>query len=258
MKIGAVNNFRNDISDEIRLVASESFGFIDLTLEPVSDKSLDTADVKKALEDTGIEIIGHTSVFLPVVFPLESVRCAAMDEMTRYVDFFSDIGARCMSVHPSGSIPIIDHNELIKANREFISAMAGMCKRKKMTLMLETVMTPFNTPEIFRVLLEGMDEVMVHLDVGHCNVNSQRDLAEEFFDEFGERIRHIHFSDNCGENDDHLPLGKGSVDWRAVMKILSRYGYDGTITLEIFSEDRRLLLESKKYLEDIIAGERQL
>ena len=253
MKIGAVNNFRNDISDEIRLIASEGFGFIDLALEPVPGNDLDTAKVKTALEDTGIEAIGHTSVFLPVVFPLYSVRRAAMDEMARYVDFFSQIGVQYVSIHPSGNIPIIDYEELIRANRDFINAMAGMCEQNKITLMLETVIAPFNTPDIFRVLLKDMDEVMVHLDVGHCNVGSRTDLVEGFFSEFGERIRHIHFSDNCGDRDSHLPLGHGSIDWEAVIKILSGYGYDSTITLEIFAEDRRFLLESKKYLEGILS-----
>ena len=32
MKIGAVNDFRKDLSDEILLIASEGFDFVDLTL----------------------------------------------------------------------------------------------------------------------------------------------------------------------------------------------------------------------------------
>lgn len=252
MKIGAVNDYNNDICDEIRLIASEGFDFVDLTLEPISGNRLDAAGVKEALDETGLEVIGHTSPFFPVIFPLKSVREASMEELTKYVDFFSGLDIKLMNIHPSLNGTLMVEKDIIRYNREFIAKLNDICLKKGITLMVETVAKPLNTPEVFNNLLDGMDNIKVHLDVGHCNINSDRNLVEEFFAAFGDRIAHIHFSDNFGNSDDHLPLGCGSIDWKKTADILKEYGYDKTITLEVFTQNRKYLLLSKKFLEDIL------
>jgi len=53
-------------------------------------------------------------------------------------------------------------------------------------------------------------------------------------------IRHVHLHDNLGgqlqADDLHLPVGGGSVDFRAIMTGLMNANYDGTITLEVKPE----------------------
>ncbi|MBN2407827.1 MAG: sugar phosphate isomerase/epimerase [Elusimicrobia bacterium] len=251
MKLGAVNNYNRDISDEIKLIASEGFDFVDLTLEPIFAGRLDAGKVKAAVEETGIEIIGHTSPFLPVIFPLKTIRKASIDEFQKYIDFFSKLGVKLMNVHPSLNGTLMTERDMMRNNREFITELNGLCREKGLTLMVENVLSPFNTPESFEELLEGLDDVKVHIDIGHCHVNTDRNLVDEFFVKFGKRIVHAHFSDNFGNRDDHLPLGCGTINWKDMVGILRKHGYDETITLEIFSQDRRYLLLSKKYLEDI-------
>jgi sugar phosphate isomerase/epimerase len=57
---------------------------------------------------------------------------------------------------------------------------------------------------------------------------------------FGKLIRHIHLHDNSGgqsqADDLHLPIGDGTVDFRAIMTSLMSAGYDGTLTLEVKPE----------------------
>ncbi len=50
----------------------------------------------------------------------------------------------------------------------------------------------------------------------------------------GENIRHIHLTDNFGENDDHLPLGDGNYDYTEFAGFLRDFPY--TITLEVVKE----------------------
>ncbi len=251
MKIGAVNNYNNDMCEEIRLIASEGFDFVDLTLEPLFSSKLDINSVKEVFNETGLGVVGHTSAFLPVIFPLYTIRQAVLEEFEKYIDFFSKLDVKLMNVHPSSYGALMGMDEMIKSNNEFISKVNVLCREKGITLMVENILKPFNTPGIFKKLLEGLDDVKVHLDIGHCNVDSEGDLVEEFFLNFGERIVHIHFSDNSGEKDDHLPLGCGTIDWKNTLSIMKKYGYDSTVTLEIFTQDRRNLLQSKKYMEEI-------
>ncbi len=252
MKIGAVNNFTNDICDEIELISSEGFDFVDLTLEPLFSSNIDSRQVSEALKRTGLGVIGHTSPFIPVIFPLESIREASMSEFFSYIDFFHEIGVDLMNVHPSLNGSLMSENDIFEKNRVFISRVNDVCRKKGITLMVESVTKPFNTPESFERLLKGMDDVKLHLDVGHCHLNTDRDLVEEFFSVFGERIVHLHFSDNFLNQDNHLPLGSGMIDWKDTVRKLKKYSYERTITLEVFSKDRRYLLHSKKYLEEIL------
>jgi sugar phosphate isomerase/epimerase len=51
---------------------------------------------------------------------------------------------------------------------------------------------------------------------------------------FGERLRHVHLSDNAGKGwDSHLPPGDGVLDIDGFLDDLARSGYDGAVTLEV-------------------------
>jgi sugar phosphate isomerase/epimerase len=84
----------------------------------------------------------------------------------------------------------------------------------------------------------------VHLDFGHANMGT--DNYQTFCNHFGKIIKHVHFSDNRSTGDHHMPLGVGNIDWKDAIKSLKTIGYDGTITLEVFCDDSRMLFP---YLE---------
>lgn len=55
---------------------------------------------------------------------------------------------------------------------------------------------------------------------------------------------HVHLSDNFQRFDDHLPLGVGRIDWNQALRLIRKVGYDGTMTMEVFSPDRDYVLLS--------------
>jgi len=52
---------------------------------------------------------------------------------------------------------------------------------------------------------------------------------------FREKIVHIHWHDNNGVYDEHLPIGEGLIDHKRVVKELKNINYNRTITLEVFT-----------------------
>ena len=51
---------------------------------------------------------------------------------------------------------------------------------------------------------------------------------------FGDRLRHVHLSDNAGKGwDSHLPPGEGVLDLDGFVRELSGSGFDGTVSLEV-------------------------
>ncbi len=48
------------------------------------------------------------------------------------------------------------------------------------------------------------------LDVGHANTHS---LVKALVERYKHKIIHVHLHDNMGQEDQHLVMGQGTVDW---------------------------------------------
>jgi len=80
------------------------------------------------------------------------------------------------------------------------------------------------------------------LDVGHAHVNGN---PEPFLEEGG--AIHVHLHDNCGNRDDHLACGEGSIDFRRVLQVLPR-----SATKVIEPASFRQYEKSIEYLRSIV------
>jgi sugar phosphate isomerase/epimerase len=249
MKIGVMNYPNKDLIKEIKWIAENGFDFVDLTIEPKKAYKINVKKVKKALEDYGLGVVGHTNPFLPSVFPIESIRKVCLEEFSKYVDIFSGLGAKFMNIHSFYYAHPLSDEEKVEENIRFLKKVNKMCESKGITLMLENFTKPFDTPVAFARILKEVPGLKIHLDVGHCNLNQEKNLTEDFFKKFGNRIVHLHFSDNKGTDDQHLPLGCGNIEWKKIIKAIKKYKYDGTITLEVFSPDRDYLIISRDKLK---------
>jgi sugar phosphate isomerase/epimerase len=89
--------------------------------------------------------------------------------------------------------------------------------------------------------LEGIQHLV--LDTSHAAV-ARHDLIEVRH-RFGDRLRHIHLSDNAGKGwDSHLPPGEGVIPLDLFLDDLVRSGFDGTVSIEV--DLRRFLTEPKR------------
>src|SRR5207248_4992164 len=119
-------------------------------------------------------------------------------------------------------------------------------------LMIENLPGDFNSAPQLGELLEPVPEVGLHLDIGHANLQVPHNTTEEILAVYGSRLRHVHLHDNKGGHADlHMPLGSGTVDTTRAVRALQRCGYDGTITLEVFTPDRSYLAHSRDLLRRI-------
>src|SRR3954463_6000835 len=98
------------------------------------------------------------------------------------------------------------------------------------------------------------------LDTSHAAV-AKHDLIE-VRQLFGERLRHVHLSDNAGKGwDSHLPPGEGVLDIDGFLRDLAGSGFDGTVSLEVDLRKRlddpaglrSLLVEMREQVESLLA-----
>lgn len=78
--------------------------------------------------------------------------------------------------------------------------------------------------------LEGLSHVV--LDTSHAGVGGHDLVAVRR--RFGERLRHVHLSDNAGRGwDSHLPPGEGVLDLDGFLTDLADSPYEGAVSLEV-------------------------
>ena len=81
--------------------------------------------------------------------------------------------------------------------------------------------------------LDPLPELGLHLDYTAANLEV-KNTAAEILKPVGDRLKHVHMHDNKGGNQDlHMPLETGNIDFYDKVKALKECGYDGTITLEV-------------------------
>ena len=105
----------------------------------------------------------------------------------------------------------------------------------------------------------GLDNLGVNLDPANLILYGKANPVDAL-DTIGEFVRDVHGKDGCYPTDaKHLgaemPLGKGRVNFPALIARLKELGYDGPITIEreISGEEQvRDILAAKALLETLI------
>lgn len=109
------------------------------------------------------------------------------------------------------------------------------------------------TADDFAEVLERVPELGITLDVGHGQLLTQSNTSFGIMDKLMDSVKHVHFHDNRGGNgvddDLHLPIGDGIVDFKAILRILLNKGYQQTLTLELKREE---LIESRAKVKALI------
>jgi sugar phosphate isomerase/epimerase len=89
----------------------------------------------------------------------------------------------------------------------------------------------------FAPAFRRLPELGMTLDLGHGEILSTSNASFDFIARFPDRVRHVHLHDNHGgsgvEDDLHLPVGVGSIDFAAILRELWRAGYDHAFSFEV-------------------------
>ncbi|MBO4280669.1 MAG: sugar phosphate isomerase/epimerase [Lachnospiraceae bacterium] len=103
-----------------------------------------------------------------------------------------------------------------------------------------------DTPELLKKVAEGMRDIPnfgACLDIAHAFLSevSESDWAEAL----NGYVKHMHINDNDGQEDLHLPVGSGKIDW-SILKDERLFTCNPSILIEVSGMDR--LAESLRYL----------
>lgn len=85
------------------------------------------------------------------------------------------------------------------------------------------------------------------LDVAHVMLSGTG--PEQWFQSLAPFIRHFHLNDNHLERDEHLAMGRGSIDWENIFQLMGKYQLDkASVLLEMKGMDN--IRKSMKFIRE--------
>ena len=132
---------------------------------------------------------------------------------------------------------------------------AVMAKRRDLTLLIETRANDVfsSTDALMNLIREsGGDNAGVILDVAH--VHAGKEYLALVIPKLGKLIKLVHMSDNDGTQAYHYPLGRGTIDFHAVVLSLKRAGFDGIIVVDISGAPNIVeeAVKAREYFQQLI------
>ncbi|MEZ5334265.1 MAG: sugar phosphate isomerase/epimerase family protein [Methanolobus sp.] len=189
-----------------------------------------------------------TELTLTMHLPFSDMNMAGLNtgihnEVMRQMKYYLEMASGLVELavlHPGYLSPYGNQvpDKAWQVNVESIQQLCDFAEERGITIAVE------NMPDIPKIYGKVPDEMLQILkevdrknagmtfDVGHANTMG---LVDEFVEKCLSKIKHMHIHDNHGVHDEHLPLGKGTIDWKKLMESIS--GYKGRLVTEMGSLD---------------------
>jgi len=262
MLYGAMNFPIKPILEEIEEIAELDFDYLELAMDPpnahFSTIRENQKQIQSALASHSMQLVCHLPTFVSIADLTESIRQASLDEMFHSLEVAAELDAMKVVLHPGhiGGLGIFVMDMAQSYGMQSLEAVITKADQLGLCVCLENMFPRFQSffePPHFKDILKRFPDLMLTLDSGHANIGARENQRiMGFIQQFSHRIGHVHLSDNSGHRDDHLPIGKGKINFQKIAAAIVECGYEDTITLEIFSEDRRQLQASRKAFANML------
>ena len=264
MQFGAMNYPIRPVLEEIEAIGALGFDYLELAMDaPEAHHSVLrrlSDDIRVGLESYQMGLICHLPTFISTADLTPSIRQASRQELRSSLEVAALLGARKAVIHPSCITGMGRHVPALCESyaRESLAEAVDVAAHHNIDLCLENLfpqLTPLGSMDEWDQRFARYPQLGLTLDIGHAHIGPDgmpRILT--FIQRFASRLRHLHVSDNLGRRDDHLPIGDGLIDFPAVAAALQRIGYQGGLTLEVFSENRADLVHSRQRLKTLLSS----
>jgi sugar phosphate isomerase/epimerase len=154
----------------------------------------------------------------------------------RWLDLAQALGARVHVLHVSSRRFAAADPEVrrrVRArDREIVTGMVRAAGERGLILALENGAAAGQI-DYLEEILAAIDRphLGIALDAGHAHLRGGDPAAA--VRRLAPHLRHVHLHDNHGERDEHLPPGRGSIEWVPLLAALGDAGYTGPWMVEL-------------------------
>lgn len=209
----------------------------DLTLSQVQQ-------IRKEIESRDLNLICYTPEQCIYPFNIaakeEELRTKSIRYFLRSLDAAAELGTNLFQTVPGWGYFDESVEEAWKRARESLEILTERAGKLGITITLEPLERRgtnliTDLPSLKRMLAE-VNSPNLKVIVDTCPMEAVGESFTDYFTEFGEDVRHIHFVDSI-----HSAWGDGTFPLKNYLEQISHHGYTGHLTLEICA---------KKYFTD--------
>ena len=219
------------------------FDFVEFGLAEAADipEGLDAGRIRGLCDDHDVEFDVHLPFKQVVATPVLEINEAIVAHQRRLLSWAADLGARKAVLHGTVRNPsdtslrplfATQLESIVEAGQEaaveVVVENVGHQKRGLPLSVLGDIARDVDAPVCF--------------DVGHAYMEGGNDAIERFLKRNDDLISHLHVHDARSRGDTHLPLGAGEIRYDVVSQQLD--AFDGTVAIEVFTDDRELLVDT--------------
>lgn len=212
------------------------------SLEKFDEKRIEQLNELSKIHN--LELSFHVPYHISISEILVPIRNSNIRYLLKCIDIGSKLEATHLTLHLGNFywFPVEKWTRM-KGLTRFVRSLYKIlpaCEEKKIILAIENVV-PIpsgsehyqlgdNTSD-FQYVFSELDSPNLKfcLDTGHANMGEG---VLEYVRHFPDKLCCIHYHDNNGNNDEHLPIGDGVVPWNELAEELDRISFDGPIISE--------------------------
>ena len=194
--------------------------------------------LNETAQSHGLKYTLHCPVAdINIASPSKPMLNASLKRLKQSMKYANQLNAELWVLHPgmiTGITPFYpgsDWTQNVKSIRKLHTTAEEYGLRIAIENLPQKYGSVMKTPEDFAKLYAktGLTDIGIVLDTGHANLEAQ---TEPFLTRFPDKIRELHLSDNMGEQDQHLGIGYGKINWQSIVQSLKRISFSGIVMVE--------------------------
>ena len=244
IEFGCLARYFNDYRDEVQFAKDNGFNFMQIWYD---NKGLNLKPIEELLPvilDEGFPAIIHA------VLDINEIP----DHIIILKELLIKLGHKQLIIHPvCKSEPITDKtiHKLVCNIRKVVEQLnpCGITVFIENNSKLDPI---FTSPEELKIIFSCVPELEFLLDIAHMDsIEHLKELVSVKMPKI------LHVADRrLEEIHEHLPIGKGNIDFKTVFKNVLP-GFEGKIVFEIIQSSNEIVA-AKKYFEDLLCFNREV
>jgi sugar phosphate isomerase/epimerase len=256
-KFGLLTNPSIEIVKEIKNIHKFGFDYVEIGLEAPEGKPeiimKKRSKIIELLDKFKSEPIGHTAPWVDLGSDYKSIRQAWISESKKQLWIAKQLGFTFVNFHGNVNGMFFGTKRKIILDNwvESLQELVTYGIKLNVGIMIENLPTSRGIHKLteFQYIVNRVPGLYVHLDIPHAFITGGMPTILSYIKTFKNKIVHIHWHDNHGKFDEHLPLGKGLIDHKKAIEALKEINYNKTITLEVFTNKKDAKLSANNLRE---------
>ena len=246
MKIGLSSHMSFDLSplNFVRLVGKLKVDFLEIKLDDMRIQRLlqggGTQRLQELTDAFDLQVIAHLPYIDMNLASLNTeIASASTNSLQKWISTASQMNVDILVSHVGRISSNYPATYLKSARQNAIRSLHHLAETAKRYGLKFTVENDHNSPnhviagyasDVKKIAEEVGCEVT--FDVGHANTI---DKPSSFISALSGLIANVHLHDNDGKSDQHLPIGRGNIDFPETLRKLKENNYDGPLIIESHS-----------------------